>query len=126
MNLLVMFLFFSVCTIWILREIFVKPVLQIIDKCESSLFVLYEYRTIRRISNPYIFNKFRAEQKLKRIQTAVDKIHDVESAVFTQKLMTLKERKRYTSFLERLPSEWRELEEAKVLHREYLRRIEEL
>ena len=65
-----MFLSFMVFTIWILREIFVKPIFQIIDKCESALFVLYEYSAIRRVPNPYIFNKFRAEQKWKRLQTA--------------------------------------------------------
>ena len=126
MNFLVVFFSLMVFTIWILREIFVKPIFQIIDKCESALFVLYEYSAIRRVPNPYIFNKFRAEQKWKRLQTAVNEIKDVENAAFTHSLMTLKERKRYASFFERLPEERRELEEANVLHQEYLRRIEEV
>ena len=118
MNFLVIVLCFVAFVVLMLRELYVKPIFEIIDECQVAL-VCYDEMSIRDAGNLYVLNKFIAEQKFAKIQLAVKKIQETENSTFTHVLMSSEERDIYARFMQRFPEEKINLEKAIVRNQEY-------
>ena len=118
MNFLVIVFCFVAFAVLMLRELYVKPILEIIDECQVAL-VCYDELSARDTGNLYVLNKFIAEQKFAKTQLAVKKIQETENSMFTHILMTSTERDIYMRFLQRLPEERTKLEEAIARNQAY-------
>lgn len=118
MNFLVIVLCFVAFAVLMLRELYVKPIFEIIDECQVALFC-YDEMSARDVDNLYVLNKFIAEQKFAKTQLAVKKIQETENSTFTHILMSSAERDIYARFMQRLPEERLKLEEAIARNQAY-------
>ena len=101
-----------------LRRIFVKPVIDIMDKCESAITYLMMY--LARSGRGYWQQEYyKAREELELRTEAVEKIRKVWYLNLTQILMFVRERKKYKEFVYELDRYEKNAIEAKKLYEEY-------